>query len=89
MDENLPWVFQCLSLLGLTPIACLAQMEAEGIPVRKALEAILACPPQGALTPALAKARCGAGLAQGRPELFPMLGRLLEREGIHPLSMLN
>jgi hypothetical protein len=64
-------------------------MEANGIPVRKALEAILACPPQGALTPALAKARCGAALAQGRPELFPLIGWLLQKEGIHPLSMLN
>ena len=89
MDENLPWIFRCLSLLGLDPSACLAQMVADGIPLGKALEAILAFPPAGALTPALARARCGAGLAQRRPELFPRLGRLLERYGIHPLSMLN
>ncbi len=89
MDPNLPWIFQCLSLLGLAPLSCLAQMEADGIPLRKALEAILACPPQGALTHGLAKARCAAALAQGRPELFPVLGSLLGWEWIHPLSMLN
>jgi len=89
MDQDLPFIFQCLSLLGLAPSACLAQMEADGVPLPEALEAILACPPQGALTHGLAKARCAAGLAQARPELFPALGGILDREGIHPLSMLN
>ena len=89
MDENLRWLFQSLSLLGLGPGACLVQMEADGIALRQALEAILAGPHRGALTPALGKARCGAGLAQGRPKLFPVLGRILEEEGIHKLSMLN
>jgi hypothetical protein len=64
-------------------------MEADGIPVRDALEAILACPPPGALTPALAKARCGAALAQSRPDLFPVLAQVLEQAGVHPLSILN
>jgi len=89
MDENLPWIFRCLSLMGLSTPACLAQMEADGIPLREALEAILACPPKPALTPALARARCAAELAQRRPELFQVLGRILGLQGIHPLSMLN
>lgn len=75
--------------MGLGPSACLAEMESNGVPTQEVLEAALACPPQGALTLGLAKARCGATFAQGRPELFQMLGGILGRSGIHPLSMLN
>jgi hypothetical protein len=75
--------------MGLSPLACLAEMESNGLSTQEILEAVLAHPPLGALTPGLAKARCGATFAQGRPELFQMLGGILQRSGIHPLSMLN
>jgi len=89
MNDQLFRTFQCLTMLGLDPLDFLAEMEANGITTRVALEAMLAHPPLGALTPGLAMARCGAGLAQGRPELFGILAGILGQSGIHPLSMLN
>ncbi|WP_005032736.1 hypothetical protein [Holophaga foetida] len=89
MNESLAWTFRCLTLLGLGPGACLAEMEANGIPQRTALEVILSSSPGEARSSALGKAKCGARLAQARPELFGVLAELLESEGIHPLSMLN
>lgn len=89
MNTAIAGIYQCFSLLGLAPGACLTEMEANGIPVAEALPAILALAPLPALTPALARARIAAALAQARPGLFPVLAELLEPEGIHPLSMLN
>jgi hypothetical protein len=89
MNDQLFRTFQCLTMLGLDPLGCLAEMEANGITTQAALEAMLAHPPSGALTPGLAMTRCGAGLAQGRPELFGILAGILGQSGIHPLSMLN
>jgi len=89
MAGELRRVFECLRLLGLGPGDCLAQMEGSGIPVESALEAILERPPAPAGSLALARARCAATLAQGRPEVFPDLARVLARWGIHPLSVLN
>jgi len=88
MDESLTRTFHCLSLLGLEPPACLTEMEAHGIPVTDAIEAMLDQPPGWAVTPALARARCAAGLAQARPGLFGLLAGILARRGIHPLSLL-
>jgi len=77
-----------LALLGLAPCASLAELEAQGIPLRAALAGLLAEPPP-VPTAGLALARRAAALAQGRPELFGLLGELLGRAGVHPLSMLN
>jgi len=89
MDEDLTRLSQCLSLLGLKPPACLVEMEANGIPVGDALAAILAEPSLTAPTRALARAHSAALVAQARPELFGLIGELLQAEGIHPLSPLN
>lgn len=89
MSES-PWaIYQCLALLGMEAGDCLSEMEANGIPPREALEAILEQPPPGSLTPGLDGARAGAALAQARPDLFGEIAAVLRPRGIHPASLLN
>ncbi len=73
MNDQLFRTLQCLTMLGLDPSGCLAELEVNTVTTRVALEAMLAHPPSGALTLGLAMACCGAGLAQGRPELSGVL----------------
>jgi len=89
MKENLGALLDCFTLMGLSHSACMEGLEANGVPILDAFEVLLNRFPPTAKTPDLVRTRLAAGFAQDRPDRYEALAKVLERSGIHPLSMLN